>query len=392
MTNPPLSPDSPLGATPIALRNTVLGALRFGAPAICVTGGPGSGKTALCRELGATTDDRLFSAVLYDATLDPDGVLAQLVDDFGLGTGTGKPGQSSGRSREALSAALVRFLNSLKPLNAHALIVIDNAEQVGIDVFNTLVAVARDVRGDDALLRLVLVGRPALEAKVLEPPLSQFPGVGEVWTRLSLSADDSLVPALRPDSPWLPAIESEPQAAVVSPMRRLLWLVGALLLVAAAAAAAYFWMVPSTTAPPPPTTGTLTTPSQVPNPAPAASGSPAAPNAAPSGARDGGAAAAPASASPQAATPSGAPSAAGPYRITVASFRTIGRAEEIASSLKAQRVAVTTRSDPAGAWHQVVAGPYASIDTAREAQRALERAGFPDTHISLVSQSATSAR
>jgi cell division septation protein DedD len=82
------------------------------------------------------------------------------------------------------------------------------------------------------------------------------------------------------------------------------------------------------------------------------------------------------------------PAVARSFTITVASFRTAGRAEQIAAALQEQHFTTTTRVDRSGPWHQVIAGPYASLDAAREAQRALAHAGFPDA---LVSPSAVPA-
>jgi len=73
----------------------------------------------------------------------------------------------------------------------------------------------------------------------------------------------------------------------------------------------------------------------------------------------------------------------GRYRITVASFRTAARAEAIASQLQERKLPVTTRVDATGTWHQVLAGPYPTLEAARDVQRTLSAAGFPDTLISL---------
>jgi septal ring-binding cell division protein DamX len=79
--------------------------------------------------------------------------------------------------------------------------------------------------------------------------------------------------------------------------------------------------------------------------------------------------------------------AAGPasaaYRITVASFRTASRAAAVASQLQQRNMAVTTRVDASGAWHQVIAGPFATIEAARDAQKSLSDTGFPETQITL---------
>ena len=72
------------------------------------------------------------------------------------------------------------------------------------------------------------------------------------------------------------------------------------------------------------------------------------------------------------------------YRIAVASFRTAARAEQIAAELKEKQIATVARVDASGGWYQVIAGPYPTIDAARDVQRVLERSGFPDSQISLI--------
>ncbi len=388
MPNPPFGSESWSGSSPAEARSAVLDALRSGASAICVTGAAATGKTALCRELAAGVDDRSFSTGLFDATLGPDAVLRRLVSEFGLGHGGAIAGSAPGR--DTMIAAVVRFLKSLKPLGAHALVVIDDADRVAVEVLAILATVAREAGHDG--LRVVLVGRPALDARLVEPPLNEVPGPGRSWTRVGLGLDDALVPVIPPPSSYVAAAEPEPEvAAPASVSPRLLPLLVALL--ALLAGAGWWWTSrdapaerpaagPPAAGSPPAATPAPAAPAAVPDAAsPAAASAPAGPPPAsptnPDGQRS-------------ASTTGTAPAAAGPtsgsgYRITVASFRTASRAQQIASALQAQQLAVTTRVDGSGIWHQVIAGPYSTIEAARETQRALERAGFPETQISVVS-------
>lgn len=396
MPNPPSGSESWSGSSAAAVREAVIDALRSGASAVCVTGGVRSGKTTLCRDLAGSVDDRSFSTAVFDPTLDPDGVLRQLLADFGLAAGGDGPAQT----HQSLSGAVVRFLKSLKPLGAHALIVIDDADQVGVDVLTMLTSVAREA-GNDAL-RLVLVGQPSLAGRLLDPPLRDFPGTSRTWTRVGLPLDDALVPVIPPESPYVAAIEPElEESSVQQPTR---WHVPVLVGLLVVAAAAWWWTSrgPSSASLSPAPAATLPAASQPPASPPGASPNPGAGtpvNATPAGntvaPAESVSIGAPPASPPAAASPSASAASAaqvapapvasgdGPYRITVASFRTATRAEEIAASLR-QQLTVATRADATGSWHQVIAGPYPSIERAREAQRVLERAGFPDTQITML--------
>src|SRR5262249_55307439 len=72
----------------------------------------------------------------------------------------------------------------------------------------------------------------------------------------------------------------------------------------------------------------------------------------------------------------------GGYEISVAAFRTAHRAEEVAGAAAQKGPPVSTRTDPAGAWHRIVVGPLGSSDEAESARRALARQGFSDMKIS----------
>src|SRR5262249_36404024 len=85
---------------------------------------------------------------------------------------------------------------------------------------------------------------------------------------------------------------------------------------------------------------------------------------------------------PPATARQAAPLPAGSYEIAVAACRRAQRAEEVADAIAQHGLPVSTRTDPAGAWHRIVVGPLASPDEAESAQRALARQGFSGTKIS----------
>lgn len=377
-------------------------AIRNGVTAVGVIGGPDTVRTALCEALATGVDDRSFTASITDPSIDPDAFLLQLLRDFGLSAGA--PASGHMHDRHTLSAAVVKFLKSLKPLGAHALVIIDDAEQVGVDVYETVLQLAQAAGSEGNPLRLVLVGQPLLDARLAEPPLSEFPADGH-WTRVVVDPDtrdevpgtSSALSAPAPSevATSTPAPHARAGALAVSP--RLLALAALLTLVAIGA----WWVTgaparqsesapPSTTLVAPAAPAASATPPATEAPAPAAGVIPPVADARPTSP---GQADAPTTAPPGgatviggAATAAGATGSRGSYRIVIASFRTATRAQQVVGDLQRQRLAAAVRADPTNTWHQVVAGPYTSIDTARQAQRAFERAGFADTQISLIPQ------
>lgn len=397
MSNSPFRSEPSSWQSPADVRAAVQDALRRGEAAIVVTSGPASGKTALARELATGTDDLSFSTGLFDASLEPDAVLRQLLTDFGLSAG--KAAEGTVQQRETLTAAVAKFLRSLKPLGAHAVIVVDDADKVGIDVLSVLIRLAREAGVDGAPLRLVLVGQIPLEGRLQEPPLSEWPVPSVPWRHFSFGIDDALVPVLPPEAPFVSVPEPEPEpVAAAAPTSRLLPLLVGLLVVVGAAGYYYTRSTDTPASGAPAAAAPATAP-----PAAAPAPAPAPPQAAPTATAPAATAPSPSTSSPAAVAPgapgtptAGAPAAATPaatsgsvpgsgqYRITVASFRTAGKAEQISDALRQQQLAVTTRVDATGTWHQVFAGPYPTIEAARDAQRQLERAGFPETQIALL--------
>jgi septal ring-binding cell division protein DamX len=319
------------------------------------------------------------------------------LSDFGLSAGT--PATGHAHDRHTLSAAVVKFLKSLKPLGAHALVIIDDAEQVGVDVYETVLQLAQAAGSDGNPLRLVLVGQPWLEGRLSAPPLSEFPPDGH-WRRVTVGLDE------RGDVPEALSTLASPSLATSTPTPRtrtgalamsprLLALGGLLVLVAIGA----WWATrgatpqsPSTPsfAPATPATAATQPPTAPAPPTPAATSpavGPASSNATtgPTSAGVAGGAAAAQTAVPS-ATSAAAPASRESFRIVVASFETATRAQQTVSDLQRHQLAATVRTDPTNTWHQVVAGPYPSIDAARQAQRTIEQAGFADTQISLVRQ------
>jgi len=159
-------------------------ALNEGATGVLVTGAPGIGKTSLCRALAASTDERTFAASVVDPAHDVTSVLSQLLRDFGL-VAADSPTVLDAAPKRLIEAA-TRFLASLRPLDAHVVVIVDDAERADPDVLTTLDALSVHADPSRRLLRLVLVGQPWLEARLAEPRLQAL--AARLSTRVQLRA------------------------------------------------------------------------------------------------------------------------------------------------------------------------------------------------------------
>src|SRR5579864_808279 len=141
-------------------------------PVLVVTGDIGMGKTLLCRTVVERLPRKTFLSVIHDPLLGRDDFLKRILQDFGV-ISTGNPGALD-PSRHELVHALERFLASLAPLEAHAVVIVDEAQHVQPEVLEQirLVANVSDDRG--TLLQIMLVGQPDLQTLLASPELLQL--------------------------------------------------------------------------------------------------------------------------------------------------------------------------------------------------------------------------
>jgi type II secretory pathway predicted ATPase ExeA len=136
--------------TSIGLRNGV----------VVITGQFGIGKTSLCRAVLEQLDRRTLTSFLVDPFLSVDDLLETLLIDFGalsrddLAAGTHP-------STHQLRATLHSFLASLASLQASAVVLIDEAQNLPVPVLEELRALA-EISDGQRLLHVVLVGEAGL--------------------------------------------------------------------------------------------------------------------------------------------------------------------------------------------------------------------------------------
>ncbi len=159
-------------ATHMAALEQVTYALRRREPLVIVTGEIGTGKTMLCRTVLDRLERLTFLSIIADPLLGRDDLLKQILEDFGV--------ISKGRSRlvqpsrHELIRALQEFLISLIPLQAHAVVMIDEAQHLHPEVLEEIRLLSNIEADRGTQLQIVLVGQADLEVALKRPDMRQF--------------------------------------------------------------------------------------------------------------------------------------------------------------------------------------------------------------------------
>jgi general secretion pathway protein A len=147
-------------------------ALRRREALVVVTGEIGTGKTMLCRTVLQRLEPRTFLSVVTDPLLSSDDLLTQVLDDFGLLTSD--PGRRATANRHDLIRTLQQFLASLGSLQAHAVIMIDEAQHLQPEVLEQIRLLSNFETEESKLLQIILVGQPDLEDLLARPEMRQL--------------------------------------------------------------------------------------------------------------------------------------------------------------------------------------------------------------------------
>ena len=114
---------------------------------ITLTGEIGTGKTTLIRSVLQQLDRRTFSAFLPDPFVSREDLLKMLLVDFGVvSVADLKRGTLNGASRPDLSYPLYEFLDSLVGLQAFAVLIIDEAQNLPLSLLEE-VRILSDLEG-----------------------------------------------------------------------------------------------------------------------------------------------------------------------------------------------------------------------------------------------------
>ena len=141
-------------------------------PLVVITGDIGTGKTLLCRTVLQRLPFKTFLSVIHDPLLEADDLIKELLRDFGVLARD--PARFRGATRHQLVQTLHAFLSSLAPIQAHAVVMIDEAQHLRPDVLEQIRLLSNidDSRG--TILQIILVGQMDLEPLLSRPELRQL--------------------------------------------------------------------------------------------------------------------------------------------------------------------------------------------------------------------------
>ena len=142
---------------------------------VVVTGDIGTGKTTLCRAILEQLDRKTFTALVLNPFLSEEDLLRLILQDFGVVSREEiKRGRLAGVSKQELIDTLNEFLLSLLPLRASALLIIDEAQNLPLQVLEQIRILSNLETDKEKLLQIVLVGQLNLKDCCERPELRQL--------------------------------------------------------------------------------------------------------------------------------------------------------------------------------------------------------------------------
>jgi general secretion pathway protein A len=129
-------------------------------------GGPGTGKTTLCRLFLDRADHKTRTAYVFNTFLSDLELLQAISEEFGLGAGP--------KDRKGLTDRLNRFLIDVAAEGGNAVLLIDEAQNLPQEALEQVRMLSNLETATEKLLQVVLVGSPELHARLGRPELGQF--------------------------------------------------------------------------------------------------------------------------------------------------------------------------------------------------------------------------
>src|SRR5437870_2754248 len=133
---------------------------------VCITGDVGTGKTTLLRAFLTGPIPDTETAYVFNPVLSPLELLQTINAEFGLHANTD--------SRTELVGALNRHLLAQRQAGRRAIVVIDEAQALAVEVLEQLRLLSNLETTTEKLLRIILVGQPQLRTLLLHPELVQL--------------------------------------------------------------------------------------------------------------------------------------------------------------------------------------------------------------------------
>jgi len=133
---------------------------------VCITGDVGTGKTTVLRAFLAGLDDTTKTAYVFNPALSALELLQTINAELGIGAGS--------TSKKDLVDELNLHLLEQRRSGRRSVVVIDEAQALGVEVLEQLRLLSNLETTTEKLLRIVLVGQPQLQQLLLHPELVQL--------------------------------------------------------------------------------------------------------------------------------------------------------------------------------------------------------------------------
>jgi general secretion pathway protein A len=131
-----------------------------------LTGEIGAGKTTTCRAMLRELGDRFSTALILNPALEPDQLLRAIAMEFGLA--------AKNLDRLETLSLLNQFLIDLVFKGRDAVLIIDEAQTLGLDLLEQIRLLSNLETDDRKLIQIVLMGQPELRDRLEDPKLRQL--------------------------------------------------------------------------------------------------------------------------------------------------------------------------------------------------------------------------
>jgi general secretion pathway protein A len=127
---------------------------------IVLTGDIGTGKTTSCRALLEQLDASVFTSLILNPFLSIEELLREVLLDFGVVSREGvRTGRIAAATKHELISTLHEFLLSLMPIHGSAVLIIDEAQHLSMEVLEQIRIISNLETNESKLLQIVLVGQ-----------------------------------------------------------------------------------------------------------------------------------------------------------------------------------------------------------------------------------------
>ncbi len=135
---------------------------------IVLTGEVGTGKTTICRTILQQMPDNTDVAYIVNPRLDANELLQSICDELGLFY------DAEERTNKVMLDILTKFLLASHSRGRHALLIIDEAQNLSVDVLEQIRLLTNLETNEKKLLQLVLIGQPELADLLASRELRQL--------------------------------------------------------------------------------------------------------------------------------------------------------------------------------------------------------------------------